>query len=337
MHEPSTWRELLGQRIDDPQERQRIASVLGVSPITLIRWVKQESNPRQENLHRLLDALPRQRKLLLTLIMEEFRNFSIIEGDQSLTDLSSTIPVEFYVRVLHTLATLPKALRFWSLCDLIVQQALKQLDPHRLGMAIIVAQCMPPSQEGKVCSLREIMGRGTSPWESSLDQHLILLGAESLAGNAAISGHLLTNQKLQQDSTLAPGYRGQWEESSAAAPIMHESGIGGSLLVSSTQPDYFLPPRCMLIENYAELIALAFDHDDFYASRQIELGAVPLYEKQRPHFSRFRQRVMDTMLAASRNQLLITSVQAEQLVWQQLEEELLHGHTPLDREEGKNN
>ena len=323
MHEPQTWRELLGQSINDSPERQRIANELGVNPVTLTRWIKGEGNPRPQHLGRLLDALPMRRELLLTLIKEEFEDFTIAGGDYSLASESAAIPIEFYARVIHTRATLSKELHFWSLCDLILRQALQQLDPHRLGMAIIVVRCMPPSHGQKVRSLREVIGCGTPPWERSLEQDLILLGAESLAGYAVSLGHLIVNQKLREESSWAPGYPVKWEESAAAAPILFAGGIAGSLLVSSTQCDYFLPSRCALIESYAELIALAFEQEEFYEEQQIALGAVPSYEEQRSYFSRFRQRVLDIMMQAKSSQQSMTFVQAELLAWQQLEEELL--------------
>ena len=58
MQKPPTWRELLGSIIRDPQERQRIASDLGVRTITLMRWANGESNPRLQTLHQLLGVLP---------------------------------------------------------------------------------------------------------------------------------------------------------------------------------------------------------------------------------------------------------------------------------------
>jgi hypothetical protein len=214
-------------------------------------------------------------------------------------------------------------LRFASLGDLILQQALKHLDPHRLGLAIIVARCLSPSREDNVRSLRESLGRGLPPWESDLEQHAILLGAESLAGNTVISARLIVNQNLKENSSLSPGYHGVWEESAAAAPITLEGKIAGSLLVSSTQPDYFLPSRQTLVQDYADLIALAFSPEDFYEPECIELGVMPPQRVQQPYLTGFRQRLVDTMLQAARKQQPITITQAEQLVWQDIEEKLL--------------
>lgn len=323
MQEPPTWRDFLGSIIQDPQERQRIANESGVNPVTLTRWVNNEATPRSQNLHRLLNTLPQHRKVLLELLAEEFEGFTA-ETEEALTeDSPQEIPREFYVRVLRTRATIPKELRFSSLCDLILQQALKQLDPQRLGLAIIIARCMPPSHEGKIRTLRESLGRGTLPWGSNLEQQAILLGAESLAGHAVISGRLVVNQNLMDGQGHFPGYRGVWEESAAAAPIMLEGNVAGSLLVSSTQPNYFLPFQQTLIQDYADLIALAFGAEEFYETKCIELGLVPLQEVQYAYLSVFRQRLTETMIQAVRQQQPLTVIQVEQLVWQQFEEELL--------------
>ncbi|HEX9132148.1 MAG TPA: GAF domain-containing protein [Ktedonobacteraceae bacterium] len=325
MQELTTWRDLLGIVIQDPQERRRIANELGVNPVTLTRWVNKEASPRPQSLQRLLKVLPQHRKALLELVANEFEGFAT-DAEDSL----HMIPSEFYIRVLHTLATIPQVLRFSSLCDLILQQALEQLDPQRLGLAIIVVRCMLPSQEGKIRSLRESVGRGTHPWEGKLDQQAILLGAESLAGHAVTLGHPVANQNLSESKSLSPGYHGQWEESAAAAPIMLEGNVAGCLLVSSTKPNYFLPSRQTLIESYADLIALAFEPWEFYEAKYIELGLVPFQEVQQAYLAGFRQRLTETMLQAARNHHPLTIDHAEQVVWQQFEEELLR--LPRDEE-----
>ncbi len=322
MHPPTTWRNLLGKFIEDSRERQQIAELLGVSPITLTRWVSRESNPRTPNLRKLLVALPQHREHLITLIEQEFPGFSTLIRDETIPSELTVIPSEFYTRVLHTMTSVPKGVLFWSLCDLILEQALKHLDPDRLGIAIIVVRCMPPSHGDKVRSLRESVGRGNPPWEDRLEQQAILLGAESLAGQAVTSHHLQVNQNLRDERSRAPGYRDRWEESAMASPIIRCGAITGSLLVSSTQPQYFVPARSTLVEHYAELIALACVSEDFYDPERIELGLVPPAEVQRPYLAGFHQQVMKIMIQAAREQRPITGSQAEQLVWQQIEEAL---------------
>jgi hypothetical protein len=324
---PQTWRELLSVYVDDPQMRQGIADALGVNPITLTRWIKQQSIPRPQNLRRLLTVLtPQDRLLFLSLVDKEVEGFSTLLQDEMIPSEPLVIPPEVYKRVLHTCATIPKRLRFSSLCDLILSQALKQLDPHRFGMSIIVACCMPPSYDHKVRTLREIIGKGTAPWGDQLEQQAVLLGVESLAGYAVASSHLVANQKLEGEHGLSFGYRATWEESAVAAPIMLMGRIAGSLLVSSTQPEYFTPMHCALVESYAELVALAFDpvDEDFYELERIQLSAVPPAEEQRPYLAGFRQRVVEIMAQGMRDGHPMIAPQAELIVWQQVEAELLH-------------
>jgi hypothetical protein len=71
MQKPGTWQELLSHIIEDPHERERVAALVKVSPVTLTRWVKQESKPRAQNVRNLLLALPQYRDVFLSLLTEE--------------------------------------------------------------------------------------------------------------------------------------------------------------------------------------------------------------------------------------------------------------------------
>ena len=322
MQQKYQWRELLGQYIGTTQERQRIADYIGVAPITLTRWASGESNPRLESIRRLLLALPDKRQLLLPSLQEEFKEYATsLSSIVTDADVPHTIPAEFYARVLHTLSTTRESLRFASLGDLILQQALKHLDPSRLGMSIIVASCVVPSKGEKVQSLREQLGRGTPPWEPQLEQKGILLGAESLAGRALLTWHLERNPHLDT-SGLAGGYRGPLEESAVAMPVLHQGKAAGSLLISSNQPDYFTQDMHQLVEQYAELLALIFAPDDFYERESIALTIMPSPEKQAPLLATYRSRLMQVMGQAQRNREQLSFEQAERIVWKQIEQEL---------------
>src|SRR5258708_22226343 len=78
----SSWRELLGRIIADPQEKQRVVNELGINPITLVRWVKGEVIPRDENLRRLLEVLPAHREALAQLLMEAFPTLVLPPGQR---------------------------------------------------------------------------------------------------------------------------------------------------------------------------------------------------------------------------------------------------------------
>ena len=317
--EAPDWRKLLENVIADAQERQRIANMLGVNPVTLARWAKGESNPRRENLQRLVKAIPAQQQTLIRLLADEFPGFDLSGGE----DVSEQIPAEIYSRILNTYVTTQDAQRSWYLGDLIMQLALGQLDPNNLGMAITIAHCMPPSGAAhKVRSLRQIAGRGTFPWNTFLDQEPLFLGIEALAGYAITVGHLVAVQSRTEMTQVSVRWE-KWEESAVASPIFLGGRIAGCLIVSSTQPGYFLEFRQKLIGQYTELLTLAFRPEEFYEHQQIELSLMPSDEVQNIRISRFRQRVSEVLQDAFREQRPITVREAEQIVWAGLELELL--------------
>src|SRR2546421_2732218 len=323
MHEPETWRDLLRSIISEPHEKQRLSEQLGVRAITLTRWTSKESDPRPQNLRNLLNALPQHREQLLDLIRDEpgFEEFSNAELDDS----SIEIPSAFYTRIFASHASTIESMRFWSITNLILQQAVGQLDPDRLGMGINIVRCIPRSEvDNRVHSLRESVGIGTPPWTGDLEQKAMFLGAESLCGYVVTLCRPAANQNVDDEQNLIPAHKVPYEKSAAVHPILFAGRIAGCLLVSSTQYNYFLPQaRLALIEDYANLLALAFEPEEFYEPYEIELRVMPNQEIQKKHFANFRQRVANTMMEGAINKRPVNNLEAEQLVWQQLEEELL--------------
>ena len=319
-----SWRDLLKTIISDPQERLRLSEELGIRTITLSRWANHETDPRPQNLRHLLSALPQYREQLLDLIREEhgFEEFS----DAGIDDASMGLPAAFYTNVFSTRAATVDTMRYWSICNLILQQAIGQLDPDRLGMAIHVVRCMPPSQsDEKVHSLRESVGIGTPPWVGDLEQKAMFLGAESLCGYVVTLCRPAANQNVDDPHNMIPAHRVQHEKSAAVHPILYAGRIAGCLLVSSTQPNYFAShARIALIEHYANLLALAFEPEEFYDPQDIELRHMPDQEIQKSFFANFRQRVANMMIKAARERHPVNNIQAERLVWQNLEEELFN-------------
>jgi len=112
-----------------------------------------------------------------------------------------------------------------------------------------------------------------------------------------------------------------------AYPILRKGRIAGSILITSACDNYFTPKRLALIQNYANLIALAFQPEEFYDPKYIQLGIMPAATVQKPYFATFRQRVANVMRVSLNSRRPINIADAEQLVWQQLEEDLLHLNT----------
>ena len=323
MQEAQTWRKLLGTIISNPKEKQRIAVELGVKAITLTRWASGESDPRPQNLRLLLSVLPGQREQLLDLIRQEegWEEFS----DSIKDDTTKDIPSEFYTNVFVARASTTENLRYWSICQIILQQALRQLDPDRLGMAVWVVRCMPPSGfYHKVRSLRESVGLGTPPWGGNLEQRAMFLAAESLAGNVVTLCRPAIIENLDEEHNLLPAVRVEYEKSCAIYPILYAGRIAGVFLVSSTQYNHFLSrSRGSLAQAYADLLALAFEPEDFYEPEDIALCVLPYHSEQKEYFAPFRQLVTNTIKEAAQNNKPINNIEAEMRVWQQLEEKLI--------------
>ncbi len=323
MERVATWRDTLGKIIQDAQERQRIARELGVSVVTLTRWVSGASNPRMQNLRRLLEVLPQQRIQLMALIKEEFPDFLDVAVEEFQEDTQVFIPSTFYGRVFDAYMATPRIQRFWTISNLILQQALEQLDPSKLGMAITIVQCMPPWDDNTIYSLRERAGHGTDPWRKNLEQYAIFLGAESLAGNVVLNSRPRVLQSRDDYKGILPAHWVEQEQSAAGYPLLRSNMIAGCLLVSSTQRGYFTATRLQLIQHYAELLSFVFEPHEFYALELIKLRTMPYYQVQEHYLLGFRRRVSQLMIEALKDGQPLSLLHAEQVIWQRIERELL--------------
>ncbi|GER90572.1 hypothetical protein KDW_47340 [Dictyobacter vulcani] len=319
-----TWRDLLAQIIRDEEVKQQIIDALHISPVTLSRWITGKSEPRAQNLQQLLNTLPPQYQEQMALYLREENKLPTPPAGED-GQPSLTIPSEFYQQVFMAHATTSENLRFWSLCQLIIQQALGQLDPERRGMSIWVVCCMPPSgTHNKVRSLRESVGAGTSPWQSNLEQEAMFLGAESLVGNVVTSYRPAIVQDLDEDHSILSFSRVEHEKSIAIYPILYCGRIAGVFMVSSAETNFFLDPgRIELIPCYADLCALAFENKQFYTANQIALEVMPTYQDQKAYFVHFRQIMTETILDVVNSNNTVNNTQVDLLVWQKLEAALV--------------
>ena len=317
-----SWQSSLQHMLKVPGERQRMATALGLSSMTLTRWATGESNPQRSHLIRLVQVVQLQyREELLEGLEAAYPDFQSWLKDDS----SEHIPSEFFAQLLDIRTTTTETLRFWRISDLILKQVLTQLDPNQLGMSITLVQCMPPSltHGNKVRSLRERVGKGTYPWAADLEHLALLLGMESLGGYAVEARHIVNIDDLGKEKLL-PAYQTEYEISAAAHPIMLGGRVAGCLSASSTQPAYFTQSRQALLAAFSDLASLAFEKDEFYLPDIIELKVMPKPDYQRPILSTFRQRVSKTLTTASHQRVRMSNLEAEQKAWRELEEELLN-------------
>jgi hypothetical protein len=236
------------------------------------------------------------------------------------------ISTEFYVEILDNRAGIMEATRNREIVEKVLKQALLQLDPHRQGMAITLAQCMPPRADGKIHSLRERAGKGTPPWTADLENLSIFLAMESLAGYVVQNQHPSSIEELSREKLL-PALQDEFEVSAAAVPLLYEGNIAGCLLASSTVAGHFTRQRMELMTDFANLLTVGMGATEFYPHTYVQLGILR-YEsaaQQRAVLRAFRDRVQKLMIQQARNRTPIKYSEAEELVWAELEEEVVIG------------
>ncbi len=316
---PPVWSTILQNIIRSTPERQRLSSALGVTTVTLSRWASGESKPQRPHLIHLLQVVhPDRRQELLEALEQQYPDIQSWLTE----DTTERIPSEFFAQVLNMRTSISESLRFWRISEIVIRQALAQLDPNNLGMAVKLVQCMPPSANGKILSLRERIGKGTPPWTADLEHDVVFLGLESLSGYAVDLRHGVINEDLRTSRTT-PAVKDDYEVSAAACPICFEGNIAGCLLASSTQAHYFSQQRLSLLSTFSDLVSLAFDKTDFYAPSSITLRVMPPPSVQRPMLTTFHQRVTtrfkQSLLAGEH----LSSTEIEAQVWQELEQQLI--------------
>ncbi len=317
----STWQNILQQVLKIPGEQQRIAVAIGLSQMTLTRWAKGESNPQRPHLTRLVQVIqPALRDALLEALEDSYQDIHSWLKDDS----SEYIPSEFIAQLLSVRTTTTDSLRFWRISDMILKQILAQLDPNQLGMAVTLVQCMPPSERhgNKIRSMRERAGRGTFPWTADLEPMALFLGMESLAGYAVEARRIVNTDDLTKEKLL-PTYGTDFEASASAHPILLGGYIAGCLAASSTQIGYFTQQRQSLLVAFSNLASLAFDKEEFYDPKLLELRVMPTPKYQRPILNDFRLRVSKLLTTATHQRTRMSNTEAEQKVWIDIEEKLL--------------
>jgi hypothetical protein len=319
--EPLTWQEFLGQLIEDIPTRERMAEAAHIRSITLQRWASGISKPREENMRTLLKILPTDSYALFSrLVAIDFPD--LLLEDPTSEQVYQELPSEFYARVLSALALTPLPMCRQTVQDLIFRQALEQLDPERRGLSLSLVCCVAPRHGEHIRSLREIGGVGTPPWPSDLAQRTMFLGAESLVGYVLNSAHYgVINSR--EEPTFLPANWTEHEQSVVAFPISRYSRVAGSLLVSSARSHFFSPARISLVEHYAHLASLIFEPEEFYELGALDLKMMPSENIQAPYFRDFNQRVSRKLSEAAATRHQIALQEARQLVWRDLEEDLL--------------
>jgi len=263
----------------DRTEITRVARELDVSENTIYRWMNATSEPRPAYLKHLIEVIPEHRNQLTHVINQTF---------PGVLDLLATgvreVQKDIYRRVLELFTTDAESdARRWQISQTIFENALLHLDAERKGLAITYAKVMPARSDG-IHSLYEAIMRGNYPWSFALENHAYL-GSTTLAGTAATLQRIQTWDSQEESKRLQVEVD-TFECSACAYPVIRGGRIGGVLIISSSQPDFFADPlACEAVLEYAQLLSLAFPEEDFYPFSLLNLRPMPDLKWQRAEIS----------------------------------------------------
>jgi hypothetical protein len=320
MQQTRSWRDLLREVIENTAERQRIAGMLGVNPITPSRWAEKHSKPRPQFRRKLIEAMPAHlRQEFANSLMQEFPE-DLRRAEEEEEGPIPEIPSIFYARIFDAYTSTPASLRSTSIFSIILQQMLAHLDTDQEGLFLSVIRCTHPAPGQPVRSLQEVLGRGTPPFPFYQGVQQSFLGAETLSGSAVMTCTRRISQNLRA-TTFVPALRTELEESAMACPFTFEEGVAGCLLVSSTRQNYFTPRRQQIIQEYANLMVLALRPEDFYKQSRIDLAIMPPAQEQQPFFQSFRAKITEIQRRPGNED--ISEAGAEIIAYQEIEREII--------------
>ncbi|MBV9690482.1 MAG: helix-turn-helix transcriptional regulator [Ktedonobacteraceae bacterium] len=278
---PSAFSKMLCSLLKGKRERMtHLACELGVTQVTIYRWMKGTSNPRPAHLQHLLVAFPEHRQEMLSAIEQSFPALPW----SAMANLEET-QKDVYRRVMNLVATVADAdLRRWQITQTVFDYALLQLAVAGQGVVMTYAQLMPERADG-VHSLYEIMTCGSAPW-LPLPQNHAYLGCTTAAGIAAISQHMFIWDEGDENERVPVDVE-SYIRSSCAYPVMRGGLLAGVLVISSTQLGFSSSPivRQALVE-YAQLLGLALRDDEFKPFSVLKLRLLPNLAWQREEIAK---------------------------------------------------
>jgi transcriptional regulator with XRE-family HTH domain len=331
---PEKWQAILCKNLENGAERERLSQALGINPITLMRWARGKSNPQRSYLARLIKVVqPEFRSDLHNALLEKYPDMRKNFQEETVDN----VPSFLYREVLRERGAIIEHLHPWQLSNKILDEALRLLDPHRLGMAITPVLCMPPDSTGMIETLHEQGGRGTQPWASDLEHMSIFLGGNSLAGNVVQRGRPEKVEDIKNERSIPCfAFPEKREVSAAAWPLHYEGRIAGCLLAVSTQVGHFIPERMALLEHFASLYALLLSTNTFYPSTALRLHWLLEGEDQLRYLRSFRETFSKLMITSRNDGKPFSHVEAELLAWQKIENQLIQA-TDRNNEQDQEN
>ncbi|TMB82823.1 MAG: GAF domain-containing protein [Chloroflexi bacterium] len=223
------------------------------------------------------------------------------------------MPSVLYARILEAHANVAEPIRMWTICNLVIQQLVRQIDPEQVGIVASIMQCLSPSNDDqKVHNLR-VQFQEKSPAMKDVADRSYFLGAESLVGQTVVNCRPAVIQDLHHNAAPLVVHQVEKMNSAAAYPLQKGGRVAGGLLILSTQKQYFSPARQALIQSYAHLLNLAFRDNEFYPLEDIALQIMPSEAVQDAYLLAFNQQVNELLSRAERNGHSLARPQAEQM------------------------
>jgi hypothetical protein len=324
MLQPSpSWRDLLKSL--EVEEKQRIIQALGIREKTWERWIRGNTAlPHLGRIRELLRALPMHTQAQFLASLERDPNFAKYGIDQLIPVKRPDISSTFYSHFLEANVVTPEPLRFMTLCQLILLEMVGHLDADRHGIYVAILRCTPPVSGQPVRTLSQYLALGTPPWSKVFQFQHYFLGAESLAGRAILTLHPYVLQPLlcPEERNLLSMYQDEYATSGAAVPLLKQEQCAGCFLILSTQSNFFTARVLTILQRYCELMAIALHDDEWYAPEQFALHVMPSSSTQQAYLACFFDRV-STLCKDQANRPLANALQAERVVYQQIEAELI--------------
>lgn len=292
----SQWREILrGFVIHNPDGKENVARVLGVSPRTIDRWIAKSSttDPERKHISKLANVVPgREEEMRLSLKRDYPDAFDEVVLDRIM------IPSAFYQRPIAALVRSARNVARPTVRSTIMKEIATHLDPNKSGIMILFAQCVKPVKpDGQVTSLHfQASGYGTGPWQYKQIEKSFFAGDGSLCAMAIVRGDIaLFPQDIARINYTAPVLHGKEMRSCAAFPVLREGDIAGALFVASIQSEFFIEARRDLIADYVDLFAaLGLRDNEFYPPEKIALQPLPSAAHQNEIYL-YAQRFLDDL------------------------------------------
>ena len=331
-----TWRDIL--RSMNAKEKQRLVKEMGIQSKTLDRWIHGQTDlPRLNRLRQLLTILPAEMRTSFIESVQQDPHFAKYANEIPLLTPRAEIPSAYYARIIRTYVSTPGSVRFTSVCQLALLQAVGLLDAEGRGLSMVILMCTPPSQGNKVRTLSQRFSLGTFPGSTVVEQKSFFLGAESVAGQAVITRGQFVIQDIYNsgDSGIYSIHQEKHNRSVAAIPLQTDGRIAGCVLILSAQPNFFTPARLAIIQQYCDLVAIAINEDEFYDPQQIALDFMPPFSVQQEYLPQFREHVSTIIRRSSIDGHPRNWLEVEREVRQRIEAELLEREAQERQRKGK--